>query len=129
MKSLTLLPILSAALLLTACGQSTSLPATVSAPALVQRYQAPAANQQVLVRFRPDASRTALGQFNGRYGLRTVNYNSQLNVYVMEVVNPRANLGSLISAMSRDAAVIFAEINQQIKVSPVVDMQVKPILN
>ena len=47
----------------------------------------------------------------------------------MDVVNPRANLNSMISAMSRDSAVIFAEINQEIKVSPVVDMQVKPIFN
>ncbi len=129
MKSLTILPIITAALLLTACGQSTSMPASVTAPALVQRYQAPAANAQVLVRFRPEATRTALGQFNSRYGLRISHFNSQLNVYVMDVVNPRANLNSMISAMSRDAAVIFAEINQEIKVSPVVDMQVKPIFN
>lgn len=129
MKSvMTLLPMMTTALLLTACGQTTTaLPATVNAPALVQRYQAPNANQQVLVRFRPDASRTALGQFNSRYGLRIVNYNAQLNVYVMEVVNPRANLSSLVNAMSKDSAVIFAEVNQQVKVTPVVDMQVKPI--
>jgi hypothetical protein len=129
MKSIkTLLPLFSAALLMTACGQSTSIPTSVSAPALVRSYQAPI-NQQIMVRFRPEATRTALMQFNNRYGMRTVRFNTELNVFVMESVNPRANITTLINAMSKDPSVMFAEVNQQIQVNPVVDMQVKPIFN
>ncbi|PIQ23313.1 hypothetical protein COW36_08195 [bacterium (Candidatus Blackallbacteria) CG17_big_fil_post_rev_8_21_14_2_50_48_46] len=130
MKSVkNILPILSTALLMTACGQTAVLPNSASSPALVQTYQAPANIGQIAVRFRQDASRTALGQFNSRYGLRTVNYHPQLNIYLMEPVNPRVNISSLIRTMGQDPAVVFAEINQEIKVTPVVDMQVKPIFN
>lgn len=132
MKSVkTLLPLLStAALLLTACGQNLSpLPNAVSAPALIQRYQAQSGTTQIAVRFKPEASRTAMMQFNSRYGLRTLYYNPQLNVYIMEPVNPRVNMSSLIRTMGQDPAVAFAEINQEIKVTPVVDMQIKPIFN
>lgn len=133
MKSSTIiLPLLigAAAFVLTACGQNSSpIPAVVTAPAFVQSYQTPARSGQIAVRFKPEATRTAIMQFNARYGLRTLHYNPQLNVYIMEPVNPRINVNSLIRTMSKDPAVDFAEINHEIKVNPVVDMQIKPIFN
>jgi hypothetical protein len=129
MKTITtLLPILTSALLLTACGQTSLLPNSATAPALVQRAQAPTGNQ-LAIRFRSEANRTAIMQFNSRYGLQTLSYNAQLNVYLMTPVNPRINVNSLLRSMGQDPAVAFAEVNHTITVRPVVDMQISPILN
>lgn len=133
-RTATLLTTLTAAVMLTACGQS-RMPVGTQMPTQMQRMSAPQfqADQQVMVRFRPGASRTAIQQFGARFQLQTVNFLPELNVYVMRFRQPLASQSAFqtaVSHMSQDPAIALVEINQRIEVAPVVnDMYISPILN
>lgn len=134
-RTATLLTTLTAAVMLSACGQSRLPVGAAQMPTQMQRMSTPQfqADQQVMVRFRPGASRTAIQQFGARFQLQTVNFLPELNVYVMRFRQPLASQSAFqtaVSRMSQDPAIALVEINQRIEVAPVVnDMYISPILN
>lgn len=125
--------ILSTAISLSACGRAqlptasyTTLPRTVKA-------QAQNAPVQLIVRFRPDASRMAMQSFNQKYQLQTVSYIANLNAYVMTLRNPvssQAALKSMVSSMQQEGVATLVEVNHEMQAGPVTgEMYISPIIS
>lgn len=132
-KNLVQISVLAvAAISLSACGQA-QIPTNVNS--VYRQMQTQTRNQveqQILVRFRPDASRTEMQAFNQRHNLHTDNYITGINVYVMSFrnqVQSRAEMQTVLATISRDRAVAFVEVNQNVQVAPVpYDLHTLPVL-
>jgi len=125
--------ILAASSVLTACGQST-MPAQMVLPQQSFQSQNTQVHQQeLIVRFSPEASRHELFNFNQKYGLQTKGFIEGLNAYVVGLRQPLSNQNafrSLISQMSSESVTTMVEVNQRVQVAPVpYDMMITPIFS
>lgn len=124
--------IIAAAGVLTACGQAT-MPAQMTLPHTQSMHSQAIENtqQELIVRFNPNASRQELFQFNQKYGLQTQGFIEGLNAYVVRLRQPIANQGtfrSMINQMSAESVTLLVEVNQSVQVAPVpYDMMISPI--
>ncbi|PKL77251.1 MAG: hypothetical protein CVV27_06135 [Candidatus Melainabacteria bacterium HGW-Melainabacteria-1] len=126
--------ILSSALALSACGRTQIPSATFhSLPRTVNTQVAKQAPVQLIVRFRKDASRTALQAFSHKYQLQTLNYLPQIDAYIMTLRAPlagQAQLQAMLGRMQQESVAALVEINHEIQVAPVnYDMTISPIFN
>ena len=133
-KSLVQITLVAGAVLsLNACGNAQA-PGQLNS--VYRQMQSQAQNksqiqQQIVVRFRPEATRTQMQEFNGRYQLQTENFIPGINAYVMSFRNEiqnKAAMQALIAQISRDAAIAYVEANQNIQVAPVpYDLHTQPV--
>lgn len=125
--------IVAAAAALTACGQA-NMPATMpQSPVMMQAQSIERQQQDLIVRFNPDASRHELFNFNEKYGLQTKGYIHELNAYIVGLRQPLSNqneLHSLVALMNSESVTLFVELNQVVQVAPVpYDMVTSPIFS
>ncbi|MEZ0373082.1 MAG: hypothetical protein ACAI44_28585 [Candidatus Sericytochromatia bacterium] len=131
-KFFTLTTILATAMMMSACGRA-QVPGAAfhSQPTRVVSAQ-DAGPVQLIVRFNKNVTRMALQAFNQKYQLRTVNYLSQLDAYIMVPRAPLASqaaLQAMISHMQQEPVANLVEINHEIQVAPVpYDMSTMPVL-
>ena len=120
------LALISAAMLLTACGRN-ALPTTAyMAPAPIQ-IQQQAVPQELVVKFKPNVTRAAIDAFHSTYGTRTVKVLPGINVHVVALHPGVSQNNQLIQRVQRDQLVEFVEVNGRIELNPVITA--KPIFS
>ena len=118
MKRITTLILTGSLLsLLTACGQSTSLPNHTMPPSFSRQSQQQVhSSRQLMVRFQQAMTKAAEAEFSAKYGLHLVNYLPELDVYIVEIdASVGLQAAQVVSYLQKDPAVAHAEINHSIK--------------
>lgn len=118
----TLMMTLVGSALLTACGQAPQMP--LQPMQIQQNVQSMtmqnAESRQLLIRFHTERDMTDSESFRAKYGLHVRAYLPQMDLYIVDI-DETIGLKSaqIIGYLMNDPMIAFAEINQNVQVSPI----------
>ncbi|MFN4150039.1 MAG: S8 family serine peptidase [Candidatus Sericytochromatia bacterium] len=122
-KVLSVVTLFALSLSMTACGRTeivTVAPEMVAPQqyAINQNVNVLETEDQILVKFKNNTTKSSIKEFNSKYGMKIVKTIPVVNVHVMQQDGPGIKAEQLVKYLSKDPMVKYAEINNVVSYSP-----------
>ncbi len=126
-KIFTGICLVSLATSINACGRTQMIDMPVpadNAPQYVAFHEQSPIESQLLIKFKSGITKSAIEEFNSKYGTRTVKVIPGINVYLVEIVLG-IQASKLVKYLENEPLVKYAEVNHSINLNP--DQLTEPV--